>query len=174
MPNKIIIGLHITAYLLIIVVNALPYIFADDDYIYDNRGFEISTICSFVVFFVCYLIFGVLVNTVVTKIVSAEIKSTESAMNASETDEERFQTERSTYRSNCVEIQVSEDAEDITLILSQLRRSSIAEGMIDTLFRQSFEGRYRSSSDIREDTNQRLRASERIIDEIEAEIRRSR
>jgi hypothetical protein len=33
MPNKIIIGLHITAYLLIIVVNALPYIFADDDYI---------------------------------------------------------------------------------------------------------------------------------------------
>jgi hypothetical protein len=127
-----------------------------------------------VVFFVCYLIFGVLVNTVVTKIVSAEIKSTESAMNASETDEERFQTERSTYRSNCVEIQVSEDAEDITLILSQLRRSSIAEGMIDTLFRQSFEGRYRSSSDIREDTNQRLRASERIIDEIEAEIRRSR
>lgn len=61
-------------------------------------------------------------------------------MNASETDEERFQTERSTYRSNCVEIQVSEDAEEITVILSQLRRSSIAEGMIDTLFRQSFEG----------------------------------
>ena len=62
--NKVTIIMHIVAYLAIIIVNATAYTLQ----FYDPRAAEISIICAFVVYFVCTLIFGLIVNTIVTKI----------------------------------------------------------------------------------------------------------
>ncbi len=60
--------MHIVAYLFIIIANALQLIFA---YGICSRAYEISTICYLAVYFVCTLIFGLIVNTIVTKIKNA-------------------------------------------------------------------------------------------------------
>ena len=63
MVNKTMITIHIVAYLFIIVVNALQYV------PYSSiRSYEIAKICDLVVYFVCTLIFGMIVNSIVTKI----------------------------------------------------------------------------------------------------------
>ena len=62
--NKVTIIMHIVAYLAIIIVNATAYTL----HIKSPTAFEISAICSFVVYFVCTLILGLIVNTIVTKI----------------------------------------------------------------------------------------------------------
>ena len=62
--NKSSIFMHIVAYLFIVVVNALQFML----YFGSLRAYEIATICSFVVYFVCTLIFGLILNTIVTKI----------------------------------------------------------------------------------------------------------
>ena len=75
--NKITISLHIFAYLALIIVNALPYLFI-------NRGleaYEILCICNLVVYSVCTLIFGVIVNIIVTKIVKAKISESDTIAN---------------------------------------------------------------------------------------------
>ena len=75
--NKITISLHIFAYLAIIIVNVLPYLFI-------NRGlaaYEILCICNLVVYSVCTLIFGVIVNIIVTKIVKAKISESDTIAN---------------------------------------------------------------------------------------------
>ena len=85
MPNKVVILLHITAYLLIIVVNVLQFLCyprGNDDY----RAFEISSICSLVVYFVCALIFGIIINIIVTKIVSTKKSETRESMTARESE----------------------------------------------------------------------------------------
>jgi hypothetical protein len=66
--------------------------------------YEISTIFLFVVYFVCTLIFGLIVNTIVTKIIAADTQGSESidsapispklVLSRRET-EERFDSERS-------------------------------------------------------------------------------
>ena len=75
--NKITISLHIFSYLTNIIVNALPYLFI-------NRGlgaYEILCICNLVVYSVCTLIFGVIVNIIVTKIVKAKISESDTIAN---------------------------------------------------------------------------------------------
>jgi hypothetical protein len=48
---------HIVAYLLIIIFNALSFL------LYGSfRAYEISVICELVVYFVCNMIFGLIVN----------------------------------------------------------------------------------------------------------------
>ncbi len=59
--------MHIVAYLFIIVANALQFLM----YFGSIRAYEISTICLLVVNFVCTLVFGLIVNTIVTKIENA-------------------------------------------------------------------------------------------------------
>lgn len=88
MPNKVVIMLHITAYLLIIVVNVLQFLAyprnsSDSD---DYRAFKISSICSLVVYFVGSLIFGILINIMVTKIVSTEKSETRESMISRESE----------------------------------------------------------------------------------------
>ena len=64
MANKVTIIMHILAYLVIIVANATQSML----YFGSIRTFETSAICNLVVYFVCTLIFGIIVNTIATKI----------------------------------------------------------------------------------------------------------
>ena len=65
LANKVMIVMHIVAYLFIILVNIVQ---TAAFYKFGSRAFEITTYCDFVVYFVCTLIFGLIVNTMVTKI----------------------------------------------------------------------------------------------------------
>jgi len=65
LPNKVTIVMHIIAYLFIIVVNVVLLLWTP---VTGLKFFEISAICAFVAYFVCVLIFGLIVNTIVTKI----------------------------------------------------------------------------------------------------------
>ncbi len=56
--NKLMIILHITAYLFIIIVNVALIKF-DNRFL---RAYEIFTVCYLVIYFVCSLIFGLIVN----------------------------------------------------------------------------------------------------------------
>ncbi len=58
MVNKVMIIMHIVAYLAIIIVNVLAYATYNDSL----RKYEISTICNLAVYSVCTVIFGVIVN----------------------------------------------------------------------------------------------------------------
>ena len=64
MAKKVTIIMHIVAYLVIVVVNALQTM----EYFGSLTAYEISSICNLVVYFVCTLIFGLIVNTIATKI----------------------------------------------------------------------------------------------------------
>jgi hypothetical protein len=55
--------MHIVAYLLIIISNALGNVFY-----HTLRAFGIENICNFAVYSVCSVIFGLIVNLLVTKI----------------------------------------------------------------------------------------------------------
>jgi len=66
--------LHILAYVLVIIVNIL--LLKDSVSRFLNLvliQFEISCICSLVIYFFCNLILGLIVNQLVTKILTAEI-----------------------------------------------------------------------------------------------------
>jgi len=67
LPNKITIVMQVLAYLVIIVATAIQFI-----YFYSKttnlKGREISIICIDVTYFFGNLIFGLIVNTIVTKI----------------------------------------------------------------------------------------------------------
>jgi len=65
LPNKVIIIMHIVAYLFIIIVDITLNVTAVN---FRLKAKEISTICNLVIYFVCTLIFGLIVNTIVTKI----------------------------------------------------------------------------------------------------------
>jgi hypothetical protein len=67
------IAMHIVDYLAIIISDAIQYF-------YDNRSlraFEISTICLMAISFVSSLIFALIVNTIVTKIVDFSVSDTD-------------------------------------------------------------------------------------------------
>jgi hypothetical protein len=61
MVSKVVIIMHIVAFLFIIIVNALYYLFYYDG---SSRalGLEISVICNLAVYSVCTVIFGVIVS----------------------------------------------------------------------------------------------------------------
>ena len=63
--------MHIVSYLFLIVVNALQFF----DLGRGVRPYEISTICELAVTFFCTVIFGLIVNQIVTKILEAKISS---------------------------------------------------------------------------------------------------
>jgi len=67
LPNKIIIAMQVLAYLVIIVANAIQFIYFFSKTT-DLKGHEISIICIDIVYFFGNLIFGLMVNTIVTKI----------------------------------------------------------------------------------------------------------
>ena len=58
MVNVVMIIFHIAAYLFIIVVNAVQLFYYDKSL----REDEISGVCLLVIYFVCSLIFGLIVN----------------------------------------------------------------------------------------------------------------
>ena len=58
MVDKIMIIMHIVAYLALIGVDALQYM----KYCRSLRAYEISAICGLVVYFVCTVIFGLILN----------------------------------------------------------------------------------------------------------------
>jgi hypothetical protein len=74
LANKDMIVMHIVAYLFIIAVNIVQTAY----YRGGLRAYEITTISSLVVYFVCTLIFGLIVNTIVTKIIAADIQRSQS------------------------------------------------------------------------------------------------
>ena len=59
--------LHIAAYFFIIFVNGMQYFMTH----LSLRAYEIVCICNFVVYFACTLIFALIVNTILTKILDA-------------------------------------------------------------------------------------------------------
>jgi hypothetical protein len=69
--HKGMVSMHIAAYLLIIVANVVQTFYVYPAGSQDLRGYEITTICSLVVYSVSDLIFGLLVNAIVAKIVGA-------------------------------------------------------------------------------------------------------
>jgi len=77
LPNKAIIVMHIFSYLFIIIANPIQVMTASN-----AKAYEISSICLIVVYFVCNLIFGLIVNTIVAKIEKATnfIESTSSSL----------------------------------------------------------------------------------------------
>ena len=58
MVNKVMIIMHIVAYLVIIIANVLAYATLREGL----RAYEITNICDFAVYSVCTVIFGVIVN----------------------------------------------------------------------------------------------------------------
>ncbi len=58
MVNKVIIIMHIIAYLAIIVVNALAYL----TYSRGLRAFVIDCYCNLAIYSACTVIFGLIVN----------------------------------------------------------------------------------------------------------------
>ena len=96
--NKAMIVSHIVAYLFIIVINIVQ----TATYFRDSLGaYEIITICALVVYFFCTLIFGLIVNTIVTKIIAADTQCSQSidslttlmtseSVSTRKTEEERF------------------------------------------------------------------------------------
>ncbi len=62
MVNRVMITMHIISYLAIIVVNALSYLFIS------VRAYEITAICDLAVISMCSVIFGLIVNQILTKI----------------------------------------------------------------------------------------------------------
>jgi hypothetical protein len=69
MANKTMITMHIVAYLLIIIVDIVQeFVLVSFT---DFLTYEIVTILEVIVYAVCDLIFGLIVNTIVTKIVKA-------------------------------------------------------------------------------------------------------
>ena len=57
MVNKVMILIHIVAYLVIIIVDVLSYVVNDS-----VRAYEIYFMCDLAVYSVCTVIFGVIVN----------------------------------------------------------------------------------------------------------------
>ena len=99
--NKVMIVSHIVAYLFIIAANTVQSIyFVKDRY---SRAYEKSTICYYAVYFVCDLIFGLIVNNIVAKIIAADIPDSKSnvsslmtgSFSTLTTTEERFCSEQS-------------------------------------------------------------------------------
>ena len=76
--NKFTIIMHIFSYLAIIIVNATAYTLHIDG----PRAIQISIICAFIVYFVCTLIFGLIVNIIVTKIIAVHTQGSESIESA--------------------------------------------------------------------------------------------
>ena len=71
MVNKVMIIMHIVAYFFLVVVNALQCM----PVAYSRwRSIEIAGICAYVVYFVCTLVFGLIVNTLVPNIKAADIQ----------------------------------------------------------------------------------------------------
>ena len=67
MPNKITITMHIFAYLFLVIANAIEYV----TYFKDGlKAYEISVICNLVVYSICTLIFGIIVNQIATKLMA--------------------------------------------------------------------------------------------------------
>jgi len=86
--------MHIVAYLFIIVVNALQFMPVAH---LSNRSYKIATICNLVVYFVCTLVFGLIVNYIVTKIqaITSHLESiTYSLMTAAVASDLVYQTSR--------------------------------------------------------------------------------
>ena len=61
MVKKVMVIMHIVAYIFIIIVNALSYLFYYDSSL-RALGLEISVICNLAVYSVCTVIFGLIVN----------------------------------------------------------------------------------------------------------------
>jgi len=74
LPNKVMITMHISAYLFVIVVN---FSFYFDAYDPENlKPYLTISLIMFMVYFVCILIFGLILNNIVNKV---ETKTDESA-----------------------------------------------------------------------------------------------
>ena len=129
--------MHIVAYLFIIIVNATQLYFS---YVPSGRAYEISTICYLVVYFVCTLIFGFIVNTIVTKIENATnfAESTSSSLMNLETGSFAEQ-QNPRNRVNDIEVEETEGHPEplVRYSIDFVEKGSVSEGIIATLFRQS-------------------------------------
>jgi len=68
LPNKISMTMHILAYLVIIIVDASLTFTAVADGSVSLRAYKIAAISTTVVYAVCTLIFGLILNTIITKV----------------------------------------------------------------------------------------------------------
>jgi hypothetical protein len=150
--NKVMILSHIVAYLLIIIVNIITTLYNDKHPV--SKSHEITSICDQLVYFVCTLIFGLIVNTIVTNIVDANIPDRQSIasslMNAATWSvrgtiktEVIFESagscipspKSSRHSINDIEVEMPEEIPEEKK--SFIERGSVAEGILATLFRQS-------------------------------------
>jgi len=67
LPNKMIISMHIIAYVVIIIINIVQAFFSPNRL----KSFEISYICGLTIYSVCTFILGLIVNMIVNKISNA-------------------------------------------------------------------------------------------------------
>ncbi len=136
MANKVTIILHVVAYLFIIVVDATQTMF----YFGSIRAHKISTICYLVIYFVCTLIFGLIVNTIVTKIENATNFAESNSSSLLNLETGSF-AEQQNLKISVNDIEVKEtERHPETLVrysIELVERGSVSEGIIATLFRQS-------------------------------------
>ncbi len=135
--NKVTIIMHIVAYLFIIIVNPLQLMLYQKGSL---RANETSTICYLVVYFVCTLIFGLIVNTIVTKIENATsfAESTSSSLMNLETGSFAGQ-QNPRHSVNDIEVEETEGYPEplVRFSIDFVEKGSVSEGIITTLFRQS-------------------------------------
>ena len=102
------------------------------------------TICNMVVYFFCTLIFGLILNTIVTKIVTAtnfsesispSLIDTETGSVADNLSANEVHSSVNSF--NDIEIKETEDYLQLTRHISFVENGSVSEGIIATLFRQS-------------------------------------
>ncbi len=110
------------------------------------KEYEIMTITNLVVYFFCTLIFGIILNTIVTKIVIANC--TESISSPSLIDQQTGSVVgnltandvQSTVNSlQDIEVEETEDFPQLPVYHNFVEQGSVSDGIIATLFRQSFE-----------------------------------
>ena len=77
MANSAMIFWNITAYLLLITVNFLQMMVSTLPK-FSLRQYEITSMCYLAVYSICTLIFGLIVNTIVIKILKAKISESDS------------------------------------------------------------------------------------------------
>jgi hypothetical protein len=145
MVNKTMISMHIVAYLFIVVADVIQILYAGLVKSQGWGGVEISTICFLFVYSVCSLIFGLLVNAILTKIVNAaNISDLESGalslMKGSfQREEEALQPySASLPRQNTLSSVNEVDTEETEELLRQpeefVKKGSFSSGIIEILF----------------------------------------
>jgi len=131
LPNKVIMGLHIVAYVLLVAVNFAQFV--TWNYV-SPEAFEVTTVVTLVVYFFCTLIWGFIINTIVTKIETATKKLESESSDATLADLTASFFDQSQLERMDSEIEDGSPGAQVRVDLFE--KGSVPDGVIATLFEQ--------------------------------------